>query len=429
MYSATKQAIIQMVMDNKCIRDYEKAKVDNYEVFGLDFPVLSFVQKQYAEMGMVTLGDLMLRFPEFDLSGIDAVSSDVDGVIYKLLDDYFYAQLEKSINNPPSGCRDSGLQLYHYLQELVDKLSCYLPTARSYAIMARAQERYEEYQKRAATPNIFIPTGFAELDQLIGGWSKRDGELASLLARMGMGKTWWLLRSCTAAYEAGFNCGILSVEMSPSSIGTRVDTLESHLSNAALRKGLPVDLTVYQEYLNKLKNSTLSNDMYVKTKRDFDGLVTPTKIENWIRQDKLDIIFLDGISYISSERKNAAIKNDASSITDVAEDLMAISSTSQCPVVLTQQSNRSGADRSLNPGLDSARGSDGVNINASFVASMAYPDAESREILRLEVLKSRYGKTGAKFDYRWNPDIGFMRFEGDGGSANGQSTAYFGKNN
>lgn len=425
--SARQQAILNMVKNNKCIPDFINAQICTYEFFQSDYSILNYVLEQYKARGVVSFGDLVLNYAQFQLADLEDISTDVWGLINRIKGDYAYDMLTKAIKDGQTryDTSDTTFQFLHYLNETTERLLELEDIQNSYGIIAHASERFEDYQMRAQS-NSFIPTGFKELDNLIGGWSKRDGELASFLARMGMGKTWVLLHSCTAAWTAGFKCGIISIEMTPQSVGTRIDTLLSHMSNTALRRGSPVDLTVYTEYLDRLKKEDLSRDIIVKRKRDFNGHITPTKIENWIREDGLDILYLDGIGYVESERFNTKNKSEASMTTDVSEDLMAISGDMHCPVIITQQANRSGADRSANPGLDSARGSDGVNINASFVASLAYPDVERRELLRLEVLKSRYGTTGDKFNYIWNPNIGTIQYEGEGNTTNGQSQAFFG---
>lgn len=428
--SATKQAILNMVYNNQCIPEFVKANICTYEYFKTDNHILQFVLDKYRKDGIVSVGDLILQFPDFTLCDLADLSTDIEGIIHIIRCDIMYNDFVNTVNNTLarySGRGDTVQLMRHLYDYLDDQLSRIDPT-KTYGIIENAQHRFETYQTKAAKKDRFIPTGFAEIDNLIGGWSRDDGELASFLARMGMGKTWILLQSCTAAWAAGFKCGILSIEMTPESIGTRIDTLLSHLPNIALRRGQAVDMTVYQNYLAEMRTKDLSTDIEVRRKRDFDGHITPTGIENWIRESQLDVLYLDGIGYVESERFNTRNKSESSITTDVSEDLMSISGDLHCPIILTQQANRGGADRSINPGLDNARGSDGVNINASFVASIAHPSAERKELIRLEVLKSRYSRSGLKFDYNWDPNIGIMQYEGEVTASNEKSQAFFGNN-
>lgn len=425
MIPMTQQAVFRMVLNNSTIPEFERAGVCSYQYFGLDYNYLSFVLNCFAERGSVNIGDIVTQFPNLPQVDLDGVSEDVDSLIYRLKENYVYKELQTMVESGQNKFSDDGIQLLGYFEEYISKLREILPTRAGYDVFQHIKDRHDMYIDACNNPKVFIPTGFKELDNLIGGWSK-SGELGSFLARMGMGKTWILIKSCITAWQAGFNCGFLSIEMGADNIGLRMDSMLSGLSNTALRKGEAVDLAVYQKYV---EDYSTKKGILIRSKRDFGGHITPSKIANWIRNDKLDIVFLDGIGYVESERINARTKSDASMTTDISEDLMSISVDEHCPIILTQQANRGGADRSANPGLETARGSDGVNINASLVASLAYPDVEKRDVIRLEVLKSRYGRTGAKLDYRWNPDIGVVEFIGNAsqsGTADKGAGAYYG---
>jgi replicative DNA helicase len=163
-------------------------------------------------------------------------------------------------------------------------------------------------------------------------------------------------------------------------------------------------MKAYRNYLDTVSGKS---GILLRSKKDFSGHITPSKIEAWIKNQDLDIVFLDGIGYVETERAHSSNKSEASIITDVAEDLMAVSTSTGCPIILTAQANRDGADRSKNPGLEAVRGSDGIGINASFVISIAYPD-DTHRVLSLEVLKCRFGTTGMKFNYDWSPDVGYV---------------------
>ena len=415
--TVSQQIILHMVQDNTVIAEYEKADIFNYKFFTSDYPYLEFTLNRYESTGAVTLGELCIRFPDFptDYSG---ASQNVEFLIYQLKELYVYNQLYAAVQDGQNRFPNDGIQLLGFLEDTIRDLRAILPVKQDYDLIAHAQERYDRYLQTANNPQAFIPTGFVELDNLIGGWSK-SGELAAFLARMGMGKTWLLIYSCIAAWRAGFRCGFISIEMGKDDIGYRMDTVLSGLSNSALRRGDAVDMKDYARYLDMIKGK---QGILLRSKKDFDGHITPSKIQSWIKNQKLDIVYLDGIGYVESERRNAGTKSEASTITDVSEDLMAVSTDLGCPIIITVQANRGGADRTQNPGLENVRGSDGVGINASFVASIAYPD-DSHRILSLEVLKCRFGEMGGRFNYDWNPNFGYIQSRGE---ITTQGGAFFG---
>lgn len=414
--TVAQQIILNMVMDNTTIPVFERAGICTFAYFETDYRFLEFVRTRYLEKGSVNLGELVSHFADFPPADLDSMSTDTDFLIYHIKESYIYNSIANAIESGQDKFKDDGIQFLGYLEDIISGLREVVPNTQDYDIIAHVKDRQEQYIATCNDPKAFIPTGFPEIDKLIGGWSK-NGELVSFLARMGMGKTWILIYCCISAWRAGFKCGFISIEMSESDIGLRMDTVLSGLSNSALRRGNPVDMTIYNKYIADMENKS---GIFVRRKKDFKGHITPSKIAQWIRTAGLDIVFIDGIGYIESERINARNKSDAALITDVSEDLMSVSTDEHCPIILTSQANRGGSDRSMNPGLEAARGSDGVNINATFVASIAYPD-ESHETMCLEVLKSRFGTTGSKFNYDWNPDIGYIKSQGAANVQQGQA--------
>lgn len=416
--TVTQEIILHMVKNNAVIPEYEKAGVLCYKFFTSDYMYLEFVMSRYQATGMVTLGELCIKFPDFPTDYTGA-SEDLEFLIYHVKEVYVYNQIYSAIQQGQDKFPSDGIQLLGYLEDQIRDLRTILPVAEEYDAIKHGRDRYNKYLQVAADPTAFITTGFPEIDQIIGGWSK-GGELAVFLARMGMGKTWILIYCCIAAWQRGFRCGFISIEMGKDDIGYRIDTILSGISNSDLRRGGAVDMQAYKNYLNMIENK---QGILIRSKKDFGGHITPSAIEAWIRNQHLDIVFIDGIGYVESERRNAAYKSEASTITDVSEDLMSVSTDQGCPIILTAQANRGGADRSQNPQLENVRGSDGLGINASFVASIAYPD-DSHQVLSLEAIKVRFGAMGGKFNYDWNPNYGYIKSRGESSTGG----AFFGSN-
>lgn len=417
--TVSQQIVLHMVRDNSVIDKYREQDIFSYKFFTTDYAYLEFVLNRYTTTGSITLGELCIRFPEFPTDYISA-SEDVEFLVYQLKELYVYNQLYKAVEDGQARFPNDGIQLLGFLEDTIKELRAILPTQSDYDIIAHAKDRYNSYLTRSSDPKAFIPTGFPELDNLLGGWS-RTGELATILARMGIGKTWMLIYSCIAAWKAGFRCGFVSIEMGEDDIGYRMDTVISGLSNSALRRGDALNMREYNNYIDNMKDKS---GILFRTKKDFAGRITPSGIENWIKQQKLDIVFLDGIGYVEDERKGASNKSEASIITDVSEDLKAVSTDTKCPIIITAQANRGGVEGGGNPQLEHVRGSDGIGINASFVASIAYPD-DSHRVITMEVLKCRFARCVGKYTYDWDPDQGYIQSRGEvtttGGSFYGSS--------
>lgn len=275
-------------------------------------------------------------------------------------------------------------------------------------IISQAEERYKQFIDRKENQDEwFFTTGFEELDDLIHG-IQREEELFVIFARTNQGKSWVLEKICTHIWELGFNVGYISPEMGANSVGYRFDTLHQNFSNRGLMWGKDdIDENEYLKYINTLKAT--KNQFVVATPVDFDRKITITKLRNWVKENKLDILAIDGIKYLSDERYKRG-DNLTTSLTNISEDLMALSIELHIPVLVVVQSNRSGVvgdDEDETPDLESIRDSDGISHNASKVLSLR----QTKDgILKMGIKKSRFGSVGGKLNFQWDIDTGSFEF-------------------
>ena len=271
-------------------------------------------------------------------------------------------------------------------------------------IISQAEDRYKQFLDRKENQDEwFFTTGFEELDDLIHG-IQREEELFVIFARTNQGKSWVLEKICTHVWEIGFNVGYISPEMGANSVGYRFDTLYRNFSNRGLMWGKDdINESEYEDYIKSLK--TNKKQFIVSTPIDFDRKITITKLRRYIQEYKLDMIAIDGIKYLSDERYKRG-DNLTTSLTNISEDLMALSIALHIPVLVVVQSNRSGVvaeDEDETPDLESIRDSDGISHNASKVLSLR----QTKDgILKMGIKKSRFGSVGGKLNYHWDIDTG-----------------------
>ena len=247
------------------------------------------------------------------------------------------------------------------------------------------------------------PTGFKELDDEIGGLCPGE-EFVVIVARTNNGKSWFLAKMLTHNWKVGANVGYISPEMSASQVGYRFDTLNKHFSNFSLYTGKELE-DDYDGYIDDLKQNT-KNDFIVATPMDFDKKITIQKLKNFILKYKLDILGIDGITYLTDERYKRG-DNKTTSLTNLSEDLMSLSCELKIPIIAVVQANRNGVDENGDvPALESIRDSDGISHNASKVISIRQQDGK----LKMEVTKARNCKVGAKLTYSWKIDTGIFEF-------------------
>ena len=271
-------------------------------------------------------------------------------------------------------------------------------------IVADAMSRYNEFvERKDKQDEWFFTTGFPELDDAIHGIQRQE-EFLVIYARTNQGKSWVLEKICTHIWELGFNVGYISAEMGASSIGYRFDTLYKSFSNSGLVWGNDtVKEDEYKDYILKLTSS--KNKFIVATPADFDKRITVTKLKNWVKQYDLKAIAIDGITYLSDERAHRN-DNKTTSLTNISEDLMALSVELKIPVLAVVQANRTGVVDKENedlPELESIRDSDGISHNATTVISLK--QGKDKDLL-MQIKKKRNGVAGTKIAYKWNPNIG-----------------------
>ena len=271
-------------------------------------------------------------------------------------------------------------------------------------IISQAEKRYNEFiNRRDNQEQWFFTTGFPELDDIIHG-IQRGEELFVLFARTNQGKSWILEKICTHVWEIGFNVGYISPEMGNISVGYRFDTLYRNFKNSDLMWGnKEFDEAAYKEYIEELKKH--KNKFVVATPSDFARKITVSKLKNWVNKYKLDLIAIDGITYLSDERYKRG-DNKTTTLTNISEDLMSLSVELGIPVLIVVQANRNGVvdkESDDTPELESIRDSDGISHNATTVLSIRQ---SNDGILTMQVKKGRNCRVGDKIQYQWNPNIG-----------------------
>jgi len=386
---ATKDSSI--LEDNLLTRDYFVGYENEY-----DFLVQH--EKDYGDVP--DKATFLSKFPDVEL--VEVTESD-KYLVDTIREEYLYYKSVPVVQKIAELLKTDSNAAAEYMIHAVKELQ---PTYRlgGTDIISQAEERYKQFKDRKENQDEwFFTTGFEELDDLIHG-IQREEELFVIFARTNQGKSWVLEKICTHIWEIGFNVGYISPEMGANSVGYRFDTLHQNFSNRGLMWGKDdIDEEEYLKYINTLK--TTKNQFVVATPVDFDRKITITKLRNWVKENKLDILAIDGIKYLSDERYKRG-DNLTTSLTNISEDLMALSIELHVPVLVVVQSNRSGVvaeDEDETPDLESIRDSDGISHNASKVLSLR----QTKDgVLKMGIKKSRFGSVGGKLNYQWDIDTG-----------------------
>ena len=389
---------ISIITDNNLTIDYFLEYEDEY----------SFIKEHFDNYKNVPDTETFInKFPDFEL--LEVTESD-RYLVDAIREEYLYSKSVPVIKKAAELLKSDSNEASRYLQsELVNLTPNYTTP---YVDIIHSNSRVEMFEDKSNNKDKwFIPTGFEELDDIIYGWQCGE-EFVVIFARTGIGKSWVLVKTVQHAWEIGKNVGYVSPEMSADKIGYRFDTLNNHFSNMALVRGdkSKVSIDEYRQYNEKLAEH--NNSILVSTPMDFNKQVTVGKLRTFVQANNLDMLAIDGITYMTDERYKRG-DNKTTSLTNISEDLMALSCELKIPILVVVQSNRGGTEKDT-PDLEDIRDSDGIAHNATKVISLN----QKEEALVMKIKKNRDGKIGDKLTYLWDIDLGeFTWMPGDCDSA------------
>ena len=149
--------------------------------------------------------------------------------------------------------------------------------------------------------------------------------------------TWVCTKMMEAAHNAGFPVAFYSPEMQSEYLATRFDTWRSHFKNSELFQGKYTE--DYNEYIKRLAEDPVPA-FIIEDKHMPDG-VTPRHLGSFVKQHGIKLLIIDGISYMSDDRRSSS---DYERLTHIAKDLFDLSKKYGCAVVVAVQANRETKD-------------------------------------------------------------------------------------
>ena len=380
---------LSIIENNLLTEDYFVGYTDEY----------NYILSHNKEYGSVP--DKATFLSKFDIELVDVTESD-RYLVDTIREEYLYYKSVPVVQKVAELLKSDANAAAEYMLQAMKELQ---PTYRSGGIdiIAEAQERYDQFiERREHQDEWFFTCGFEELDELIHG-IQREEELFVIFARTNQGKSWVLEKMCTHVWQIGFNVGYISPEMGASSVGYRFDTLYNNFSNKGLMWGKDdVEESDYKDYIEELKQK--QNKFIVATPNDFDRKITVTKLKNWIQQFDLNLVAVDGITYMTDERFQRG-DSKTTQLTHISEDLMSLSMEMKVPILIVVQANRGGVvqdDDGGTPELETIRDSDGISHNASRAISVY----KAKDVVKLYLSKNRYGEKGQHLFYQYDINTG-----------------------
>lgn len=260
--------------------------------------------------------------------------------------------------------------------------------------------RYDSYVDRCDDFNKFyIKTGFNELDECIGGWDRNE-ELATIVARPGVGKSWVLHKVALAAAEQGLTVGIYSGEMSEKKVGYRIDTLISHISNSAIMRGNDSVSVEYKKYMEELPNK-FKGTIKVLTPAMINGVAGVTALRAFVEKEKLDILCVDQHSLLEDDRH---ARNPVEKAANISKDLKNLQVLKKIPIIAVSQQNRESTE--MGQSTANVAQTDRISQDSTVLVFLEQKD----NVLTLNLVKARDAVNGKKLQYAIDLNKGIFTF-------------------
>jgi replicative DNA helicase len=248
------------------------------------------------------------------------------------------------------------------------------------------------YEHKGET--IGVPTGFRQVDKLLGGLQNSD--LIIVAARPGMGKTSLLLSfALNAARKYNQRVAIFSLEMSAEQLVQRLISAETGIDSQRLRIGNLRE----EEWPNFIQaTGALSDTMiFIDDTPSISSMQVRTKARRLYAEYGLDMIVIDYLQLMQGDRRT---ENRVQEISFLSRTLKGLARELNIPVVVASQLSRAVEQRNdKRPMLSDLRESGSIEQDADiviFIYRDEYysPETDQANIAEIIVSKHRNGPTG-----------------------------------
>lgn len=406
-----KESIETLVISKILTSDDEKLVADlcsfDSSYYAVDGKQIDFILDHLQKYGNVPeVFTFLQEFPTFVI--VDAQRESKEFLVTELKKNKQRILIRETYNMLGTLGSSDVSEAWEYMYRQCEKAAA-LDNSKPMNIVADADERAEQVKEWAKQDRI--PTGFAELDALIyGGWSTVE-EFAVMVAGTNSGKSWCCAKALEAAQRAGFPCALYSPEMQAAYFATRFDTWRGHFKNSELFQGKYTD--DYRVYLETLKKDPVP--AFIIEDKDMPEGVSPRHLAAFVKQHGIKLLIIDGISYMSDDRK---ANSEYDRQMHIAKDLFDLSKRYHCAILVAAQANRETKDTKDEKGNPFP---DLYHIAGSFavaqVATLGFAIRQifDKQVFEMRAEKARNSKNNKTIlSYSWDINTGSMQYmQGD----------------
>lgn len=254
----------------------------------------------------------------------------------------------------------------------------------------------------------------------------QDGELIVFVARPGQGKTHQLLKLAKHAWDEHYKPLVIATEVPAMNMLFRLDAQYLGVDYDLFKKRQLADVK-REQYEAFLTDTPRGDEFFI-----FDGMgITPSSVAVLIEQTKPNIVFIDGVYMLESDRK---YKEDWQKFRQVAVDLKKIAQRYQIPIVVNSQFGRnvgtvhsSKGRRNTQGGVEDIGYGDAFGHYADLIVAISRTIEDVEEdTLTMRVIKGRevadglHWKVSFDFSTMKFDEVDWRDVEGDGDGDDGE---------
>ncbi len=254
-------------------------------------------------------------------------------------------------------------------------------------------DRIEELSQRD-DELVGVPTGFFDIDKMLGGLQPSD--LLIIAGRPGMGKTGFLLTAVkNAALIHKKHVAYFSLEMSNEQLVQRLIAQETGINSTRLRSGKlnPNEWLLFTQAIEVLTDT----HVFLDDTPALTPLQLRTKCRRLHLEYKLDLIVVDYLQLMGGDVRS---NNRVQEVSEISRNMKILARELNVPVLAAAQLSRAVEQRSdKRPVLSDLRESGSLEQDADIVMFIYRPevyeeDSSHQNLAEIIIAKHRNGPTG-----------------------------------
>jgi len=259
-------------------------------------------------------------------------------------------------------------------------------------VLTEYMEQIEALAEGDAT-RYGIPTGFMDLDKLLGGFQRTD--LIILAARTSVGKTSFALNlAVNAAVKHNATVAIFSLEMAAEQLASRLLSMESGVDSPRIRSAHLNEQE--SRKMDAAMNHLAKAPIWVDDTPSIPIMELRSKARRLSAEHSLDMIVVDYLQLVASEGGESRVQE----LGQISRALKALARELRVPILALSQLSRAVEQRTPHiPQLSDLRESGALEQDADVVLFIYRdekynPDTDKKGVADIIVAKHRNGPTG-----------------------------------